>query len=546
MLNDKVDFQDTESRVESYTSHSDKDNEQKKQSFWTSIWFSNQDHHDIQKKYADVTLDLIQQNGGDVGELTPEKEKKLRRKLWLTILPIVFIINATLFIDKDAISYSKLLGVYTDMNITANDYNNVLTYFYVGYILGQIPSHYLIQRLPISWYITGTLAIWSVLAFSTLASRSYGGLAATRFFLGFFESGITPCIEHTLGMFFTPAEQAIVNPIFWISCVGIDVPTGFISYGLQFVTKWRPWKWYWLFVGIVSTCSTVFAYFFYPDNPSSSWLFTTEEKIHIIRKVKNATRSSIELKSFKYYQFIECLKDPISWLFFFYCFCNMLENSTMYQAATIYTELGFDHLKTTLLMVVQNGFGTFSAICGTIALSIFRKQSCFVAAAWLMPSLLGAILAVSLPWSNKPGILGGMFLTRTNGTAYIIVLSLSQATAAGYTKKLTRTLLFMIAYSISNIIAPQLWRSQYKPRYRLSWIIQIVFSWFISPIILLVIRYILSRRNKERLAAMNDDNEEDYGFVETVDEDGNAKRTKVDISMLDLTDLENKKFIYPL
>lgn len=45
---------------------------------------------------------------------------------------------------------------------------------------------------------------------------------------------------------------------------------------------------------------------------------------------------------------------------------------------------------------------------------------------------------------------------------------------------------------------------------------------------------------------MNDDNEEDYGFVETVDEDGNAKRTKVDISMLDLTDLENKKFIYPL
>lgn len=520
--------------------------EKPKQSFWASLWFAEVDHHDIDKKYADITLDLIQKNGGDVGELTPEKEKKLVRKLWWTIVPITFVINATLFIDKDAITYSSLLGVYEDMHMDSDDYNNVLTFFYVGYILGQVPSHILFQKLPMSWYVTGTLGIWSVLAFSILGSTSYGGLAAIRFFLGFFESGITPCIEHTLGMFFTPAEQAIVNPIFWISCLGIDVPTGFVAYGLQFVTKWRPWKWYWLFVGIVSSLATVFAFFFYPDNPASSRLFTTEEKIHIIRRVKLATRLSIESKVFKKYQFIECLKDPISWCFFFYAFCNMLENSTMYQASTIYTELGFDHLTTTLLMVVQNSFSTVSAICGATALYFFKTQSCYVAAIWLMPSLLGAILAVSLPWDNKPGLLGGMFLTRTNGTAYIIVLSLAHTTAAGYTKKLTRTLMFMIAYSVSNIIAPQMWRSSYKPRYIIPWVIQIVFAWSVAPAILLVIRYILSRRNKQRRALIETEGEEDYGFVETFDEDGKPKREKVDVSMLDLTDLENKRFLYPL
>lgn len=111
----------------------------------------------------------------------------------------------------------------------------------------------------------------------------------------------------------------------------------------------------------------------------------------------------------------------------FTAFAIFLENSTMYQAATLYTELGFDHLKTTLLMVVQNSFGTFSAICGTIALSIYRKRSCFVAAASLMPSLS---VAISLPWSIKPGSLGRMFLTRTIGTAHIFVWFVSQTTAA--------------------------------------------------------------------------------------------------------------------
>lgn len=520
--------------------------EKPKQSFWVRLWFAEVDHHDINKKHADVTLDLIQQNGGSFGELTPEKERKLKRKLWLTIVPIVFVINATLFLDKDAISYSSLLGVYKDMHMDSDGYNNVLTFFYVGYILGQIPSHVLFQRLPMSWYVTGTLAIWSILALCTMGCKSYKGLVAIRFFLGFFESGITPCIEHTLGMFFTPAEQAVVNPIFWISCLGIDVPIGFAAYGFQFVTKWRPWKWFWLFVGTASLLSTVFAFFFYPDNPARSRLFTTEEKIHIIQRVKKATRLSIELKVFKKYQFTECLKDPISWLFFFYALCNMLENSTTYQASTIYAELGFEHLTTTLLMVVQNGFSTCCAICGATALYFFKTQPCYVAAIWLMPSLLGAILAVSLPWSNKAGLLGGIFLTRTNGTAYIIVLSLAQASAAGYTKKLTRTLMFMIAYSISNIIAPQMWRSSYKPRYMVPWIIQIVFSWFVAPLLLLIIRYILSTRNKKRRTLIEQQGEEDYGFVETTDQDGNPRREKVDVSMLDLTDLENARFIYPL
>mgnify|MGYP004703555533 CR=1 FL=1 len=66
----------------------------------------------------------------------------------------------------------------------------------------------------------------------------------------------------------------------------------------------------------------------------------------------------------------------------------------------------------------------------------------------------------------------------------------------------------------------------------IPWCIQIVFYWFIPACIVFVIRFILLAKNKER-----------RNFIEENPEKGDYK---VDISMLDLTDLENKRFLYPL
>ncbi|KAG7819866.1 hypothetical protein KL909_004615 [Ogataea angusta] len=104
----------------------------------------------------------------------------------------------------------------------------------------------------------------------------------------------------------------------------------------------------------------------------------------------------------------------------------------------------------------------------------------------------------------------------------------------------------MVAYSVANFISPQLWQSEYAPRYIVSWSVQIVCSFTLCPLCLLVIRFILLRRNRQRLAAMENDDTEDYGYIDVKDDSGDVVRQKVDVSMLDLTDLENKKFIYPL
>lgn len=518
---------------------------------WIDRLFDNKKHTEILSEYADVTLAFVQKNEGRIPELTREKERKLYRKLLLTVLPITFLVNATLFIDKDAIGYSSLLGVFEDLHMGTPQYNNVLTIFVCGYIAGSLPSHLLFQRIPMSKYITIATACWSLLCFCMLASKSFSGFAAIRFFLGFVEAGVTPAIQHTLAMFFTLEEQAIVNPIFWISCLGVGVPMGFVSYGLQYTTAWRPWKWYYLLIGILSALVSLFCYFYYPDNPANYKVFTEEERFHIIDRIKKKSNSSIEEKRFKKYQAIEALRDPVSWCFFFFALFLMFENSVTYQASIIYTQLGYKHLLTTLLMVVMTGVATVSAILGSLALHKWRSQSCLVGAAFIVPSLLGGLLAICAPWSKKYAIIAGVYLTRTTGTTYIIGLSLSQASAAGYTKRIMRTLMFTIGYCCANLISPQLFLDKDKPRYKTAWACMIVFSWILAPTMLLVIRFVLANRNKKRIALWEKDKlegntEREYGYIDHVDESGVISKEKVPVSMLDITDLENERFIYPL
>ena len=49
-----------------------------------------------------------------------------------------------------------------------------------------------------------------------------------------------------------------------------------------------------------------------------------------------------------------------------------------------------------------------------------------------------------------------VFMTGTKGTMYIVGFAYNATNAQGYTKRLTRTLMWIIGYSLGNILAPQI------------------------------------------------------------------------------------------
>lgn len=385
-------------------------------------------------------------------------------------------------------------------------------------------------------------------------ATKYAGLVVLRLLLGASESVVVPAMEMTIGMFFNRREQSFLQPVFWATSSAAPVFAAFIAYGLLWSkSSILPWKLFMIVTGGLSVLLSVAVWFWYPNNPSEAKFLTLEEKVHVIQRVHESSQSSIEQKQFKKSQFQETLRDPVSWLFCLQSFTLMLANNLTYGQQNLITKaIGVTSLGSTLVAAAGGGFGVVICLAGTVALRWRPLNLAFHGFIWCIPAIAGGIGMVALDWDQKLGLLACLLLAgHTYGNTYIIALGWTTSSAAGYTKKLTRNAMFMLGYSVSNLIAPQIWVPRDAPRYYGAWIAQIVVSWVGTPVILFVIRYILVKRNAERkawAASLTDDERRrlEFGEVERRDADGGLTRREVPIAMLDLTDLENRFFIYPI
>ncbi|KAB8274811.1 major facilitator superfamily domain-containing protein [Aspergillus minisclerotigenes] len=508
----------------------------------------------VEEKYADVTLRIIEDHGDEFGPLSPEKEKKLRRKLYLNIMVLLSAINIVLFIDKSTLGYAAILGLFEETGISKKQYNDLNTVFYIvirGYLAAQWPGHYLMQRLPFGKFVSVIVFLWAAVIFLHCVATKFAGLVVLRLALGAVEAVIVPAMEMTIGMFFNRQEQSFLQPILWVTCQGAPIVAGFIAYGLLYShSAVLPWKLFMIVTGGITFFLSIWVWFCYPSNPAEARFLTLEEKVHVIRRVHNSSQSSIEQKRFKRSQFVETLRDPVSWLFALQAFTLMYSNNLTYgQQNLLTTSLGVSQLGSTLVAVAGGGFGVVLCIVATFVLKWFPKYLAIHGLFWCLPAIAGGVGMVAIPWDNKLALLACMLLAgHTYGITYIIALGWTTSSAAGYTKKLTRNVMFMLGYSVGNLVSPQIWVPSAAPRYYGAWVSMIVISWAGTPAILFIIWFILARRNEERrkwIAELSD-SEREEGCVEQLDENGQIVRRKVDLAMLDLTDLENKFFIYPL
>ncbi|CAK7902158.1 high affinity cysteine transporter [[Candida] anglica] len=498
----------------------------------------------ISSKYADVAVEFMQAHDSEVPIVSPEQDKKLSRKVFWRVLGLTFLINMIMYMDKATLSYSSISGFWEATGLDQNMYNNVNTVFYVGFIVGQVPGTYLIQKYPLSKMMFLITFFWSIIIFLHCAAYNYAGVIVLRFFLGFFESVAIPILTTTNGMFLSQHFREATQPIFYASCMASPIPIGFISYGVIYakasIGDYRVLN---IIIGGLTLILSAIVYFLYPDNPLEAKFLSTEEKVWVIRKVQGTSHATIEQKHFKKEHAVEAFKDYISWLICGFFLLQQLANNLPYQQTLLYEEMGgLSNLNSTLVTVAGAGFAVLWSLAACLFMVIFPGSTCLTIIWTTVPSLVGSIVAVSLPLSNAIGELAAICMaSQSFGVGWICAFGLAATTAgSSYTKRLVRNGMVMASYSIANIISPQLWQGRDAPKYIPAWIVQIVLSFTIAPALIGLVWFILKKRNNERLRDINEKNQ--VGVVR--DDEGN--QIEVNIAALDLTDLQDKTFIYPL
>lgn len=134
--------------------------------------------------------------------------------------------------------------------LKGNEYANLGTIFYVGYIVAEPLQCWLMQKFPIGKFIGVNVTCWGVLVAATAGAKSYGALMTIRILLGVFEASVAPSLILITGMWWTKAEQSRRTGL-WYMQIGVAQIVGAgLSYGFQHVksTKFANWQILFLFM----------------------------------------------------------------------------------------------------------------------------------------------------------------------------------------------------------------------------------------------------------------------------------------------------------
>ncbi|KAG0670364.1 hypothetical protein C6P45_002497 [Maudiozyma exigua] len=489
---------------------------------------------------ADATFEFMEQHDDNTPLITPQQEKKLRRKVAFVIVTLTSIIDFLLYSDKATLSYASIFELWKDTHLTQNRYNNANTLFYVGYIIGLVNLIW-VQKFSIRRVMAVMCTSWTIIIFLHCIAYNYQGIYALRFFLGFVEAIAVPTLNITMNQFLTPNEKNAYAPLFYSSCIGCGVFVSLIAYGILHAhSTVHTWKLFMIIIGGMTLLTTLVVYYIYPSNPTDAKFLSHKEKVWVIRRVQRDSNSSIEQKRIKRYQVIEALRDPVSWLFCAFFLLQQLANNLTYMQNILFENIGhITNLDTTIVSIASGGFASVCALVATIFLLYKPNFTAFSVVFWSLPSLAACIAMVTIPSGNNVALLAMLCLASPIfGIPWILMFSWSITSCAGHTKRITRNAMVMFWYCIANIISPQLWQGKDAPRFVPAWVVQIVLSFFVAPSLALVIWFILRRRNIERSSKI------DITTDRYLDISG--EKVVANGAQLDLTDLENSQFIYPL
>ncbi|KAB5594128.1 transport protein [Ceratobasidium theobromae] len=546
------------------------------------------------KDAAAVFLADLSNQGGVIENVDPVAECRLLWKidlLWVPgcsrqkgVLTLCLCIQANATIDdviwtaydKAIFSSASVFGLLQDMDLIVTSgnppvssttrFSTATAAFYWGFLVASYPMSFLLQRFPVGKTLALMVILWGVVVMLTIVVKSYHGIVVQRVFLGVIESAVSPGFVIVSSMWYKRSEQPVRIGI-WYSATGLfSIFSGTVNYGIGKSAQNAPlatWKYMYIFAGSWTITWGILLLFLLPDNPMSARLFSLEERMLAVRRLRD-NMTGVESKKFKRSQFMEAITDVKIWIF-------MLMGAALYvtnggvtafgaqivkvreslililaaQYLNTVQSFGYSSLKT-ILMLTPGGAATAVSIyvTGLIA-SRWKNSRTLLIPITCMPVMVGAIAIWKYDWSHRGPLLLGYYLLAVFGAPYVLLLSLSTANVAGHTKKTFSAAAIFIGYNVGNIIAPYLidttTRAQHYPKAWISIIVVMVFSSVAS----LVLRVMFIAENNRRDRIMKQDvGDEGPPNRKPRGEKYLGSKGVEDAAWSDLTDMQNPYFRY--
>ncbi|KAI4162709.1 MAG: hypothetical protein LQ342_003755 [Letrouitia transgressa] len=408
-----------------------------------------------------------------VRDLAPEErehlEKRLVRKIDFYLLPMLIIMYLMNYLDRNNIAAARIAGLEDDLGLTGSQYLTCLSILFVGYILMQVPSNLFLNKIgKPALYLPTVMIVWGVISAATAEAKSFGGLVAIRFFLGFVEAAYFPGCLFFLSSWYTRKELGLRVAILYSGSLASGAFSGLITAGitgnLDGARGIAAWRWLFIIEGAITVFIAFSAYFILPNFPrTTTWLKEDERQLAIWRLDEDIGED--DWTGSQSQTFAHGLKlaftDVKMYILMVLVFCFVASGTVTNLFPTVVETLGYGRIDTLLLTVPPYILGVITTFLNSwhadrtgeryfhITLPLYVAVAAFIIAAtttatapryvamMLMvpgvytgpPSKRAAALAAINAVSNASSIYASYMYPESAGPRYIVAMSVNCTTA---------------------------------------------------------------------------------------------------------------------
>ncbi|HEV2441476.1 MAG TPA: MFS transporter [Steroidobacteraceae bacterium] len=255
----------------------------------------------------------------DIALERSEAGEQTRRRIALRLLPFLFLLYVTNYIDRTSVAFAAL-GMSSDLGLGNRALGLAAGIFFLGYIALQIPGAILVERWSARRTIGVVMIAWGCATALTGLIHTASQLYWARLLLGSAEAGFFPGVIVYLSRWFSRADRARATAYFiaaipFSQAVASPMAGWIVGHSFAGIQGWR---WLFLLEGLPAASLGAIGYFYLTDRPRDArWLSPSQRQWMVTKMSAEAAPPAAQRASVE-----EALRSPVVLLLAFAVFLS--------------------------------------------------------------------------------------------------------------------------------------------------------------------------------------------------------------------------------
>jgi len=217
-----------------------------------------------------------------MNEAVPPVASAAVAKATARLVPFMFLLFLLSFIDRANVSFAAL-QMNRDLGFTPTVYAWGVGFFFFGYVLFEVPSNMILERIGARRWIAPIVVGWGLASMALALTTNAEVFFALRFLLGLAEAGILPGLLLYMTYWFPAERRGRMTSLVMLAIPMSIVIGGPLSGALMSIPAlegaWGMKSWQWLFVleGLPAVVAGFAVFAVMPDRPKDAAWLTRDE-----------------------------------------------------------------------------------------------------------------------------------------------------------------------------------------------------------------------------------------------------------------------------